>query len=272
MIKDGGFYEQDIIFASNATYAEFCDKLKEFKKRISQLKEEGGCVAVLFYAGHGMMGSAVNTHGNYILPSDFKLDEDPNYWLTRKAFKLEGEHGVLSRMEPATAAIAIFNACRTPGVDGTFRSVNCSTGSDGKLRGMLGMAPTEIPGNMLLAFASGAHMAVFDGYYNDKMSPYARALDEVCGRTACLWHPKIAVPVSHPSVCGWMPCLCPKLLCPCSYASCTLQELCNREHANVFFALSNAHQKAKTYMGTQQQQPRLEITCNAELFQFKLVC
>jgi len=181
LLKEHGF--EIISVEPDPTRDELLSAIFTLQNRVSQLNVKGpshGCVAVFYYAGHGLLGGS-GTH--YMLGSNWKLGE----MAMPQALKLYGVKlsQALDSMQDAYAGIALVDACQELYDDAHssysaaarhFGYLNCSSPSAAADR-LSEQPPTQLTRgwggdaigrshlsqNLLVAHACAPQHAAFDG-------------------------------------------------------------------------------------------------------------
>ena len=141
----------DVIEATDLDEEEFYSKIDEFGRKL-----EKNCVALFYYAGHGMQ---VNGQ-NYLLPTDAEISS---------IHKVDNEciatDEILVKLEKAQTMlnIIILDACR----NNPFRSWTRAIGERG-------LATMNAPNGTIIAYSTAAGKEALDG--NGRNSPFTTAL------------------------------------------------------------------------------------------------
>jgi hypothetical protein len=152
---------------TDANSADLKKAIAEFGKTAAESE-----MAVVFYAGHGMEASGEN----WLIPIDAKLVSDTD--TSVQAINLKTIMAEVSKAK--TFGLVILDACRNnPFVAQAVASndpvANDLTASNRRLRSVgKGLAPTEAPTNVLVAFAAKDGTVANDG--DARNSPFTEAL------------------------------------------------------------------------------------------------
>eukprot|EP00877_Chromochloris_zofingiensis_P011231 jgi/Chrzof1/6361/Cz18g05200.t1 len=107
LVNNGDFHSVSCVI--NPTRAQLLDALDNFKAHVSNLKSRGGCVALFYYSGHGLLDAAGH---HYMLPIDWCVGRG-GVEAALKNYGCKLESDALPSMQDAHAAIALIDACRS---------------------------------------------------------------------------------------------------------------------------------------------------------------
>ncbi len=154
LFKAAGF--QHVIVEENVTKVGLSKSLYEFRKR-----SRGALISVVYYSGHGMEIDGEN----YLIPVDAELlkDDDVDYQAVSMDDALKATRGAKQ------LRLLILDACRNNPFSAKMERTAGLTKSVSK-----GLAPVEVSGNILVAYAAKGGTVAYDGKGNN--SPYVRAI------------------------------------------------------------------------------------------------
>ncbi|GAB4822979.1 hypothetical protein N2152v2_010025 [Parachlorella kessleri] len=119
MLEDKGGFKVRV--SMDPDQRSLVNALRDFERAIQNYDASGGCMAVLYYSGHGLMDQEFD---HYMLPKDWDMERGIGAAIDYYGCKLEGRKGALSKLAGARAAVALFDCCRSLATPGAIKVPN----------------------------------------------------------------------------------------------------------------------------------------------------